>query len=397
MLPGRIKLDMKRFLVILLSLLTTGLSLSAQKSLLWNVDRLYTVKSDPTYEKLKNGIFWNAKSLLEKEDEVLVNKPLKFVDDARYYVSIGVYWWPDPSNPGGPYIRKDGQINPETQDYDAPKLSRMIRRVKTFAVAFYLTGELIYKDAMVSQLRSWFLDPQTGMLPNFQYGQIHPGSRDNIGSAAGLIEAYPFNDVIEAIRLVNSESAIDRKTMTALKQWFSDFADWMIDSDIGLAEYWATNNHGIAYDVLLANIAEFTGRKDILKRVTDDFRWMRLDCQIMPDGSQPLELDRTRSYHYVLYNLVHIVDFCILQENLGNSYYLANKDIIDSAFLWVVPYVGHPEKWLWVENLRKWAEEDKIFCTELQRIKRLKPRRNDTLPFADFGTDSYENINSVLK
>ena len=93
---------------------------------------------------------------------------------------------------------------------------------------------------MVSQLRSWFLDPQTGMLPNFQYGQIHPGSRDNIGSAAGLIEAYPFNDVIEAIRLVNSESAIDRKTMTALKQWFSDFADWMTKQVAYkvLSEFW---------------------------------------------------------------------------------------------------------------------------------------------------------------
>ena len=373
------------------------MQVAAQNCMLWNEGRLYTVKNDETYRKVKDGMCWSAKSLLDDEDEVLVNKPLKFVDDARYYVSIGIYWWPDEKNPGGPYIRKDGRINPETNDYDAPKLGRMIRRVKSFAVAFYLTGDMSFKDAFISQLWAWFLDPQTGMLPNFQYGQIHPGSRNNIGSAAGLIEAYPFNDVLDAVRIVNSESAIDRKTMTALKKWFSDFADWMIDSDIGLAEYWATNNHGIAYDVLLANIAEFVGRKDILERITDDFRWMRLDCQIMPDGSQPLELDRTRSYHYVLYNLVHIVDFCILQENIGNSYYLSNKDIIDSAFLWVVPYVEHPEKWLWEENLKKWPEEDKIFCAELQRLRRLKPRKNNALPFADFDVDYYENINSVLK
>ena len=29
------------------------------------------------------------------------------------YVSEGPYWWPDPKNPGGPYIRKDGQRNPD--------------------------------------------------------------------------------------------------------------------------------------------------------------------------------------------------------------------------------------------------------------------------------------------
>ena len=28
------------------------------------------------------------------------------------FYSEGDYWWPDPENPDGPYIRKDGQTNP---------------------------------------------------------------------------------------------------------------------------------------------------------------------------------------------------------------------------------------------------------------------------------------------
>src|SRR6266852_2439116 len=28
------------------------------------------------------------------------------------YYSEGPYWWPDPANPKGPYIRKDGERNP---------------------------------------------------------------------------------------------------------------------------------------------------------------------------------------------------------------------------------------------------------------------------------------------
>src|SRR4051812_4168789 len=28
------------------------------------------------------------------------------------YYSEGPYWWPDPKNPKGPYIRKDGERNP---------------------------------------------------------------------------------------------------------------------------------------------------------------------------------------------------------------------------------------------------------------------------------------------
>lgn len=388
---------MKRFLYIAALLLACVFTARAEKPLLWNYDRLYTIKNDETYKKVKSGYEWNAKAFLDRENAVVNNKPAKFVSDTRYYVSMGVYWWPDPENPDGPYIRKDGLVNPETADYDAPKLSMMIRRVKAFAVAFFLTGDHTYKDAFVSQLHAWFLDPETGMLPNFQYGQIHPGSNGNIGNAAGLIEAYPFNDVMDAIRLVNGESSLDRKTMEGMKAWFEAFADWMTESSIGKAEYYASNNHGVAYDVLLANIAAFTGRKDLLQRITDDFRWMRLESQIMPDGSQPLELARTRSYHYVIYNLIHIMDFCILQESLGNSYYEANKDLIDSAFLWLLPYIGHPEKWTWLENMSKYADEDKVIRGEIQRFRRLRPKKNKTYKFNDYGADPYENIVTLLK
>ncbi|MBQ7709898.1 MAG: alginate lyase family protein, partial [Bacteroidales bacterium] len=247
---------MKRILYSALVLLSCAfVAQGQQKPLLWNMERLYSVKTDETYSRTKNGYEWQAKSFLDAPDVVVTDKPAKFVNDTRYYVSMGTYWWPDPKNPGGPYIRKDGIVNPETRDYDAPKLTMMMRRVKAFAVAFYLTGDLAYKDAMLSQLRAWFLDPVTGMLPSFQYAQIHPGANGNIGNAAGLIDAYAFNDVLDAIRLVNSESSIDRKTMDGLKKWFGDFATWMMESYIGRAESYATNNHGIAYDVILANIA----------------------------------------------------------------------------------------------------------------------------------------------
>ena len=34
--------------------------------------------------------------------------------DRHDYMSVGPYWWPDSTKPNGlPYIRKDGQINPD--------------------------------------------------------------------------------------------------------------------------------------------------------------------------------------------------------------------------------------------------------------------------------------------
>ena len=29
------------------------------------------------------------------------------------FFSEGDYWWPDPKNPDGPYIRRDGETNPD--------------------------------------------------------------------------------------------------------------------------------------------------------------------------------------------------------------------------------------------------------------------------------------------
>ena len=32
------------------------------------------------------------------------------------YFSEADYWWPDPANPGGPYVQRDGQSNPDNFD-----------------------------------------------------------------------------------------------------------------------------------------------------------------------------------------------------------------------------------------------------------------------------------------
>ena len=39
--------------------------------------------------------------------------------DKHDYMSVGPYWWPDPSKPDGlPYIRRDGEVNPEYHSAD---------------------------------------------------------------------------------------------------------------------------------------------------------------------------------------------------------------------------------------------------------------------------------------
>jgi len=56
-------------------------------------------------------------------------------------VSLARYYWPDPTKPDGlPYIDRDGQSNPELEEYDSKPFHEMGAHVYTLALAGYLTG-----------------------------------------------------------------------------------------------------------------------------------------------------------------------------------------------------------------------------------------------------------------
>ena len=49
---------------------------------------------------------------------VMEKKNIPPSGDKHDYMSLAPYHWPDPDKPGGlPYIRKDGQTNPEVKEY----------------------------------------------------------------------------------------------------------------------------------------------------------------------------------------------------------------------------------------------------------------------------------------
>ena len=55
------------------------------------------------------------------------------------FSSEGDYWWPDPANPGGPYIRRDGMTNPDNFTVHRELMMGMARDVGALAAAWDLT------------------------------------------------------------------------------------------------------------------------------------------------------------------------------------------------------------------------------------------------------------------
>lgn len=338
----------------------------------WNVKGLKKFIQTAQYEDIRQNIIKKANSYIKKEYLSVTDKAKKFAPDKHYYESMGPYWWPDPNNPNGAYIRKDGERNPEYKEYDKDRMSEMANRVYYTTLAFYLTRDVRYYDYCTSQLQVWFLNEETKMHPSLEYGQIIPGKNNNHGRDAGLIEMRIMHTIIESVRLLNDTKRMDAVTYKGLQQWCKDFLLWCENSEIGKKEFAATNNHGSSLDVVMLNMAIFANYKECVNRLSKGFEERRLNVQVSENGKMPSELTRTMAYHYSIYNLSHIVDYCLLQESLGNHFYKKNRKVINSAVSYLLQYVGHKELWEYQEISSDWSKLEQNLLMQIYKLRRVK-------------------------
>lgn len=362
---------MKRISVYLLLFCLTILPLKGQRLCLWNQQSVLNVlSSDSTINHIRNNFITESEKIVGLLPISVVDKNKSLSGDIHNYESIGPYWWPDPNNTNGPYIRKDGVINPEYYDYDNIRLETLSKRLKCLAIAYFVSKDNKYFDCYIKQIKTWFVDKKTRMNPNMDYAQMIVGITNGKGRAAGLIEAYFLNDVIESLRLVMSVKKINKALYKKTLWWFREFKKWLIESEIGKESCLANENHGIAYDVTLYNLCLFVGDKKNSKEINHRFS-CRLEDQITLDGKMPRELVRTRAFHYSILNLQHIIDFCMLQSSQGNNFYLKNKTIIDRACNYLLQFVGHKNEWPY-EEIGNWNYEEQRLQAEISRLDYLR-------------------------
>src|ERR1017187_1232557 len=102
------------------------------------------------------------------------------------FFSEGDYWWPDPGNPKGPYIQRDGMTNPDNFVEHRRAMIRLSLAVPALAAAYKITKVRKYADHAAAHLRAWFVDERTRMNPNLQYAQAIQGRFT--GRGTGIID-----------------------------------------------------------------------------------------------------------------------------------------------------------------------------------------------------------------
>jgi hypothetical protein len=319
------------------------------------------------------------KSLLKKADKILEEAKVYSVMDKKQlppsgdkhdYMSTGPYWWPDPTKPDGlPYIKKDGLRNPTYYDItDSQELDKVEDCALTLALAYFFTHENKYANFASKLIKTWFLDEKTRQNPNLNFGQGIPGI--NTGRGTGIIETRDAYRVIDAAILIQKSPDWTRVEHEALKKWFSAYLTWMLESPIGKDEADSNNNHGTFFSEQIIVFSFFSERPDVTLKEIDIFK-NRMESQLKPDGSQPFELARTKSWSYVNMNLFGYFLIAKLAENaeiqLWNQQISEGKNM-RNALNWIVPYLKDEKQW-------EYEQIQKISYGETIRILKLAAKK----------------------
>ena len=287
-----------------------------------------------------------SRYLKEKPVTVTASRNPRSAGGPHDFSSEGDYWWPDPKNPDGPYIQRDGQTNPDNFVAHRHAMVRMSRQVASLSAAYRLTGDTRYPRHAIKHLRAWFVDPRTRMNPNLQYAQAIKGV--TTGRGIGIIDTLHLVEPARAAQLLAADGVLKGKDLAGVKKWFIDYTDWMCTSENGIKEMNAENNHGTCWAVQVAAFSSLTGDEAKLSMCRERYKQVLLPNQMAADGSFPRELKRTKPYGYSLFNADAMAAVCWILSTPDEDlfeYETSDGRSMCKGVEWIAPFIADKSKW----------------------------------------------------
>lgn len=318
-------------------------------------------------DSIVKGVFETERErVIERAEKFLKLKPRtvtaysspRSVGGKHDFFSEGPYWWPDPANPNGPYIRHDGVRNPDRFVQHDDDLRFFSWIVGTETSAYILTGEEKYAKAAMLHMKAWFVDTATMMNPNMLYAQAIHGICT--GRGIGIIDAGQLMDVAQSALILEQSPHVSQKEIVQIKAWFSQFLAWLTTHQYGIDEMNARNNHGSWWHAQVASYARLVGDEKVLEICRNHYREILLPNQMAPNGSYPEELARTKPYSYSLFNLDATAALLwILSDNSIEiwNYTLPDGRGIRKGLDYMLPFLNDKMKWTGGEDVDHWEDQ----------------------------------------
>jgi len=269
----------------------------------------------------------------------------------RDFYSQADYFWPNPKDPDGPYINRDGQSNPDNFDEHRRVMVRLSIQMPALTAAWRLTKEKRYGERACDHLRAWFVTPETRMNPNLQFAQAVQGVAT--GRSYGIIDTLHLVEVARAAsflvkRVMNAQDA------NAVKEWFRSYLDWLSTSDPGKTERDAKNNHAMCWALQAAEFARLAGDNATRNEIYRRYREIQLPDQMAMDGSFPRELTRTKPYSYSIFNFDVVAGLCQSLKGLKPDppkFELADGRGLRKAAEFLYPFLKDKSTWKWAKDV----------------------------------------------
>lgn len=243
----------------------------------------------------------------------------------------------------------------------------MVNSVYYLTLAWWYTNDGRYRRKAGDVLRAWFVNPATRMTPHLLHAQLIPCKCT--GRKEGIIDfAQVYTDALEAVALLNTDqdAAWSAADQAAFREWNTQYLDWLRGSEFGRGELAAKNNHGTFAGMQIAALMMFLRRPEEAKPYILEQR-SRIDYAIAADGTTPLELKRSTSWHYANFVLVAYLRLAAMGDRLGIDvwgYRGPQGQSLSTAVSYLAPYAGGAA-WPWPKtggSLKLYAAYDVMHC-----------------------------------
>lgn len=331
------------------------------------------VSSESSFHGFSRTNFFDEDYIILKADELALFNPVTVTNftserskgGIHDYFSEGPYWWPDPENPDGPYIRRDGERNPENFKSHRSALGKLKEVIVFLTAAWAITEDQKYVIKIEEHLSAWFIDSETKMNPNMQYAQAIQGISD--GRGIGIIDAVSLVHVANAVRVLQKKEALDPIVIQGTKAWFEEFSDWITTHPYGLDERDHGNNHSTWWGAQLSTYSLLTGNERHQEMVREQYI-LQIEKQVDREGRLTDELTRTRPWHYMIYNLNAWTNYAVLLNEIDPVFFEKtlkhSRHDIRVMLNWSLDQYNNPGSWSYpseLEPIREIEAEDFMF------------------------------------
>ena len=267
------------------------------------------------------------------------------------FYSQADYFWPNPKDPTGPYINRDGQSNPDNFAEHRKAMIGFSIQMPALTAAWLLTADKRYAERACDHLRAWFVAPETLMNPNLKYAQAVQGV--STGRSFGIIDTLHLVEVARAASFL-TPAMLSAQESATIKSWFTSYLDWLNHSEPGIKERDTTNNHAICWALQAAEFARLAGDDAVRKEIYKLYREVLLPKQMDANGSFPRELERTKPYSYSIFNFDVMAGLCQSLRGLDPdppSFQLADERGLTRAAEFIYPYLKDKGTWKWSKDV----------------------------------------------